>query len=56
MKVFVLSRTEANGRRILHEAFSTYEKAEAARQQLLKMYNAPSSLCIDTEIDEFEVQ
>lgn len=58
MKVYVLTRTDNFGepRRIITGAFKTRESAEQARQQMLKMYNAPSKLCTDTEIDELELE
>lgn len=58
MKVYVLTRTDNIGepRRIIEGVFKTRESAETERQKLLKIYHAPSSLCIDTEIDERELE
>lgn len=58
MVVYVLSRTDYFGekRRILEGAYDSYDKAEAARQEMLKRYNAPSKLCYDTEIQKMEVR
>lgn len=57
MKVSVLTRTEESGRRIIHgiyvddEKGTSEEKARKAKAEMLKLYNAPSRLCIDSEID-----
>lgn len=64
MKVAVLSRTEACGRRILVGCFvddpvtgeTAMDKAKKAKSRLLKYYGAPSNLCADTEIDMMEAQ
>lgn len=58
MKVYVLTRTDNFGepRRIVEGVFKSRERAEAERQKMLKMYNAPSKLCTDTEIDERELE
>lgn len=58
MKVYVLTRTDNFGekRRIVERAFTSKTSAEAARQKMLKDYNAPSKLCWDTEIDELELE
>lgn len=62
MKVAVLSRSEANGRRILEGCFvdddkqTGMEKARAAKAQMLKRYAGRLDLCADTEIDEFEAE
>lgn len=57
MKVSVLTRTEESGRRIIHgiyvddEKGTSEAKARKAKAAMLKLYNAPSRLCIDSEID-----
>lgn len=58
MKVYVLTRTDNFGepRRIVEGVFKSRESAETERQKMLKMYNAPSKLCTDTEIDERELE
>lgn len=58
MKVYVLTRTDNFGepRRIIEGVFSSREKGEAERQAMLKRYDAPSKLCIDTELSEHEVE
>lgn len=64
MKVAVLSRTEACGRRILEGCYvddpvtgeTAMDKAKKAKSGLLKRYRAPSNLCADTEIDVFEAE
>lgn len=58
MKVYVLTRTDNFGepRRIVEGVFKSRESAETERQKMLKMYNAPSKLCTDTEIDECELE
>lgn len=62
MKVSVLTRTEASGRRIIHGVYvddekgTSEEKACKAKADMLKLYNAPSNLCADTEIDTMEAE
>lgn len=58
MKVYVLTRTDNfdKPRRIIEGVFSSREKGEAERQAMLKRYDAPSKLCIDTELSEHEVE
>jgi hypothetical protein len=57
MKVSVLTRTEESGRRIIHGIYvddengTSEEKARKAKTAMLKLYKAPSRLCIDSEID-----
>lgn len=62
MKVSVLTRTEESGRRIIHgiyvddEKGTSVEKARKAKADMLKLYKAPSRLCVDTEIDTREAE
>ena len=56
IKVYVLSRTEEEGRRILEGAYATHEEAEAERQKLIKQFERRPRLLVDTEIEEFEVE
>ena len=57
MKVSVLTRTEESGRRIIHGIYvddengTSEDKARKAKAAMLKLYRAPSRLCIDSEID-----
>ena len=57
MKVSVLTRTEVSGRRIIHGIYvddengTSEDKARKAKAAMLKIYKAPSRLCIDSEID-----
>lgn len=57
MKVSVLTRTEESGRRIIYGVYvddekgTSEEKARKAKAEMLKIYQAPSRLCVDTEID-----
>ncbi|MCQ2975075.1 MAG: hypothetical protein MJ211_09755 [Bacteroidales bacterium] len=57
MKIYILTRTDDFGtpRRMIEGVFKTRENAEKERQNILKMYGAPSKLCIDTEIEEKEL-
>lgn len=58
MKVYVLTRTDNFGtpRRIIEGVYKSKEKAECERIMMLKRYEAPSEFCIDTEIDEKELE
>ena len=62
MKVAVVSRTEANGRRILEGCFvdddkqTGKDKACDAKVKMLKHYEGRLDLCADTEIDVMEAQ
>lgn len=62
MKVAVLSRSEANGRRILEGCFvdddkqTGMDKAREAKAQMLKRYAGRLDLCADTEIDVLEAE
>ena len=62
MKVSVLTRTEESGRRIIYGIYvddangTSEEKARKAKAEMLKIYQAPSRLCVDTEIDTREAE
>lgn len=62
MKVSVLTRTEESGRRIIHGIYvddengTSEDKARKAKAAMLKLYKAPSRLCIDSEIDTREAE
>ena len=53
MEVSVVSRTEANGRRIIESVWFDKGEAESERYDILKRYNGRPDLCADTETDSF---